>query len=100
MAVTSMPQLDTLRLKPTYPKVGRYSPDTSVIDFLYHYEDTIASLYTYQAPPSCTRLPVLLVSSQEFLGCQSLVHDGRLMYMASPNNIPLDPDVEIDPELA
>jgi len=92
MAVMSMPQLDALRINPSYPESSPPSRNwagTSEVDFMNavdlmnRFKDTIASICTYQAPPSCTRLPLLLVSSQEFLGHQSLVHDGRLMYMAS-----------------
>ena len=54
----------------------------------------IARINTYQAPPSCGRLPILSVDSKQFLECQeSIESDRRLRYKPSPNN-PLDSDYD------
>lgn len=47
----------------------------------------IARIITYQAPPTCGRLPLLSVGSKQFLECrESVVNDGRLRYVPVPSS--------------
>jgi len=81
MVTISIPQLDTLNIKKPTALPENDWPD--------EYTRTIVDrITTYQAPPSCRRLPLLSVGLKQFLECQeSIVDGGRLRYMPSPNNL-------------
>src|SRR5882757_8471969 len=86
MVAMSMPQLDTLSIRPSAPVYERYT-----------YKKIATRIATYQAPASCKRLPLLSVGSKQFLECREfiLLNDGRLQYMSSPDN-PLDSGSDSD----
>src|SRR5882757_7574043 len=87
MVAMSMPQLDTLSIRPSAPVYERYT-----------YKKIATRIATYQAPASCKRLPLLSVGSKQFLECQEfMVNDRRLRYMSSPDN-PLDSDSDYNYE--
>jgi len=86
MVAISIPQLDTLNIKPAALKDDPFRPD--------EYCRTIVNrITTYRAPPSCRRLPLLSVGLKQFLECP-IVDDGRLRYMTSPNNLDSEYDSE------
>jgi len=90
MVAISIPQLDTLNIKPAAPVGDPFEPDE------YTCRIIVDRIPTYQAPPSCRRLPLLSVGLKQFLECQeSIVDDGRLRYMPSPNN-PAEHDSDTD----
>jgi len=69
----SIPQLDTLDIKPAALEL--YKP------YGYTCRKIIERITTYQAPPSCRRLPPLSVGLRQFLECQEFIlDDGRLRY--------------------
>jgi hypothetical protein len=84
MVTTSIPQLDTLDIKAAAPEHERFAPcgNNTMAHIAYTYKKIVARITTYQAPPSCRRLPLLSVGSKQFWECQeSIVNDGRLRYM-------------------
>ena len=87
MVAISIPQLDTLDIKPAAVE-DRSGGGTC--------RRIVNRITTYQAPPSCRRLPLLSVGLRQFLECQEFILvEWRLRYMPSPNN---PPDSEYDSE--
>ena len=82
MVAISIPQLDTLNIKPAAP-----GGDPSDEPNEYTCRIIAYRIAFYHASPSCRRLPLLSVGLKQFLD------DGRLRYLPSPNN-PLDSEYD------